>query len=121
MFSRKDEFSYSNLNTTRFYLERGDNVSINTLCHQYNSLAALLYFHALTAVNNFFELLTDKIAEKKDMQQNALPIWIVVLIVLIAGGLVLAGLIWACNKFGGGRTFAGEFRVVGVYVQIKCF
>ncbi len=87
--------------------------------HQYISITSLLYMYALTAIGNVVGLFNQSLVKHKDSQHNA-AVWIVVLIALIVGGLVLAGLIWACNKFGGGRTFAGEFKLLGAYVKIKC-
>lgn len=57
--------------------------------------------------------------KERDTQSNP-AVWITVIIAVIVGGLVLAGLMWACSKFGGGRTFLGEFKVLGAHVKIKC-
>lgn len=62
------------------------------------------------------------IAEEKTSQgeqKNALAVWITVSIILLVGGLTLAGLMWACNHFVDG-TFEGSFEILGTKVRIKC-
>lgn len=91
-----------------------------TLRHYSISIASLFYLYTLTAIANTVEFFQNSLVHHRNAQHNAVPVWIVVLIVLIVGGLVLAGLMWACKKYGGGRSFAGEFKVLGAYAKIKC-
>ncbi|GAA0432661.1 hypothetical protein PD280_07670 [Virgibacillus salarius] len=86
----------------------------------------LFYLSALLTISNFVELIVEKFnsltsfQEKGDTQVNPIAGWITVLIAVIIGGLTIAGLMWACQKFGGGRTFLGEFKILGASVKIKC-
>ncbi|MFD2133871.1 hypothetical protein ACFSKI_21920 [Pseudogracilibacillus auburnensis] len=95
-------------------------MNTSVLQHQYAFIASILYIYTLNTVDNIVEFLNKSLVMDKDYQHNAAPFWIIVLIVLIVGGLVLAGLMWACNKFGGGAKFDGKFEVLGAKVRIRC-
>lgn len=95
-------------------------MNVAVVRRQYFLIASLLYFYALSAVDNIVERFNKSIVKCRDTQHNALAVWIVVLIIIIVGGLTLAGLMWACNKFGGGKSFAGKFKILGQQVSILC-
>lgn len=44
--------------------------------------------------------------------------WIVLLYILLGVATVVA-LMWACNKWGNGAEFLGEFKVIGLKIHIK--
>lgn len=94
-------------------------MNVIDLRQKYMAIASFIYVYGLTAINNTFVSYNKAIIKHRDAQHHA-AVWIYLLIALIAGGLVLAGLMWACKKFGGGRSFAGEFKILGQYVKIKC-
>lgn len=50
-------------------------------------------------------------------QKNAF--WITVLFIIL-GVASIAALIWACNHYGNGANFLGEFKFAGIYIKIKC-
>ncbi|WP_181347008.1 hypothetical protein [Thalassobacillus sp. CUG 92003] len=76
-------------------------------------LSAFLF----TFLQSFMNTVEEKVTQGE--QKNALAVWITVSIIVLVGGLTLAGLMWACSHFVDG-TFEGSFEILGAKVRIKC-
>ncbi|MFD2922272.1 hypothetical protein [Halobacillus naozhouensis] len=82
-----------------------------------NTVLAQLYF----LVMNFYHNITlsqHELRNSERTQKNA-AFWITVLFIIL-GVASIAALIWACNHYGNGASFLGEFKFMGIYIKIKC-
>ncbi|WP_163527139.1 hypothetical protein [Halobacillus ihumii] len=81
-----------------------------------NMVLAQLYFLVMNLYQNI-TLSQHELRSSDKTQKNAF--WITVLFIVL-GVASIAALIWACNHYGNGASFLGEFKFMGIYIKIKC-
>lgn len=86
----------------------------------YNNVLFSTYFMLSDMIVNMSSYFGAKVEDSSDVniQRNG-AFWIVLLYVLLGVATVVA-LMWACNKWGNGAEFLGEFKVIGLKIHIKC-